>query len=161
MGGFKAIYLANFSDYGFVLSSTDSGHLLTDLGTLANVYKFDLKNSGNSFTETIQSSRDNGTVAYEQVMTAVLTGLNDDLDFQLKVMAAGRPIVFVETNAGPVLAMGIEHGAELSGTSKNIAGTLEGAVNATLTLTAQESAPAYTLSAGEVTALKLLVGAQI
>lgn len=161
IGGFRAIYLANFDDYGFTVASADTGHLLSGLGTLASVFKYDLKNSGNSFVETINSNRDAGTTSFSQVMTAVVTGLNEELDFQLKVMAFGRPIVFVETNGGKVLAMGVTLGAELSGTSKNIEGALEGAVNASLTLTANEPEPAYQLSAGAITALKALVGTQI
>jgi hypothetical protein len=161
VGGFKAIFLANFDDYEFVTSSTDAGHLLSDLGDLASVFKYDLKNSGNAFSEEVLSSRDSGTSAFNQTMTFVLTGLNDQLDFQLKTMAFGRPIVFVETNAGAVLAMGVTQGAELSGTMNSIAGTLEGAVASTLTLTAVEPDPAFHLTAGAVTALKALVGVQI
>jgi hypothetical protein len=161
VGGFKAIYLANFDDYDFVTSSTDAGHVLSDLGDLATVFKYDLKNAGNAFAEEIQSDRNNGTTAFNQTMTFVLTGINDQLDFQLKTMAFGRPIVFVETNAGKVLAMGITQGSELTGTMNSIAGTLEGAVASTLTLTAQEPDPAFHLTAGAVTALKALVGSQI
>ena len=161
IGGFRAIYLANYGSYGFTTTSTDAGHQLTDIGTLASVFKYELKNSGNSFVETINSSRDAGTTSFSQVMTAVVTGLNEDLDFQLKMMAFGRPIVFVETNGGKVIAMGITLGAELSGTSKNIEGALEGAVNATLTLTAVEPEPAFQLNASAITALKAIVGANI
>jgi hypothetical protein len=161
VGGFKAVYLANFGEYGFTTASADTGHVLSSLGSLATVYKFDLKNAGNSFAEEIQSSRDNGTTAFNQTFTFVLSGINEDLDFQLKMMAFGRPIVFIETNMGKVLAMGITQGAELSGTMNSIAGTLEGAVNSNLTLTAQEPDPAFHLEAGAITALKVLVGAQI
>jgi hypothetical protein len=94
-------------------------------------------------------------------MNCVLTGLNEDLTFQLKMLSFGRPIVFVETNGGKILAVGITLGAEVSGTSKNIEGALEGAVNATLTFTANEPDPAYHLNASAITALKLLVGADI
>ena len=161
VGGFRNVYLCNFSDYGFTLSSTESGHQLTDLGTLASVFRYQLKNSGNSFVETINSSRDAGTTSFSQVMNCVLTGLNEDLTFQLKMLSFGRPIVFVETNGGKILAVGITLGAEVSGTSKNIEGALEGAVNATLTFTANEPDPAYHLNASAITALKLLVGADI
>ena len=161
VGGFRAIYLANYNNYGFTLNSTNTGHNLSSVGTLAEVYKYDLKNSGNSYVETINSNRDGGTTSYTQVMTAVVTGLNEDLDFQLKMMAFGRPIVFVETNGGKVFAVGVTLGAELSGTNKNIEGALEGAVNASLVLTATEPDPSYLLTAGAVTALKALVAANI
>jgi hypothetical protein len=161
VGGFRAIYLANFADYGFTLNSAASGHNLSSVGTLAEVYKYDLKNSGNSYVETINSNRDAGTTSFTQVMTAVVTGLNEDLDFQLKMMAFGRPIVFVETNGGKVFAMGVTLGAELSGTNKNIEGALEGAVNASLTLTATEPDPSYLLTSSAVTAMKALVVGQI
>lgn len=161
VGGFKAMYIANFDDYAIVAASSASGHEITSLGTLAAVHKYDLKNSGNSYVETVNSSRDNGTTSYNQVMTAVLTGINKELDFQLKMMSYGNPIVFVEMSSGKVLCMGLTQGAELAGTLKNVAGTLEGAVNATLTLTANEPEPSFLLNASSVTALKALVGTQI
>jgi hypothetical protein len=57
--------------------------------------------------------------------------------------------------------MGVTLGAELSGTNKNIEGALEGAVNASLTLTATEPDPSYLLTSSAVTAMKALVVGQI
>ena len=58
VSGLKAVYIANYDNYDYTVSSTQAGHLLTDLGDLDVVYKFELKNSGNTFNQDITSSRD-------------------------------------------------------------------------------------------------------
>ena len=98
VSGLKAIYLANYDDYGFVTVSNASGHTLTDLGALDTVYKYELKNSGNVFSQDGTSSRDNGTTLFTQNLTYILTKLTKTMEFQVKMMAWGRPQIFVETN---------------------------------------------------------------
>ena len=118
VSGIKAIYIANYDNYNFVTSSTDAGHLLTDLGDLDVVYKYELKNSGNTFTQDITSSRDNGTTFFNQTLNFVLTKLSSEMEFQIKMLAWGRPIIFVEANSGDIFLMGKEHGCEISGNSQ-------------------------------------------
>lgn len=156
VSGLKAIYLANFDDYKYVTESTVSGHTLTDLGSLDEVFKFELKNSANTFQQDINSSRDNGTTFFNQVLNFTLTKLSGEMEFQVKMMAWGRPQVFVETNGGLIFLMGIEHGCEIAGNSQ-VQGTMDSLNGYVMTATATEPAPIFYLDDDSVTALKTLV----
>lgn len=156
ISGFKAIYVANFDDYGFITSSTDAGHILTDLGDLAEVFKYELKNTGNNFQQDINSNRDTGTTFFNQVLTFILTKLSKEMEFQVKMMALGRPQIFVEMSSGQVFLMGINEGCEIGGTSA-VGGAKDSLNGYTLTATAQERDPIFYLDDATVTALKVLV----
>lgn len=156
ISGFKAIYVANFDDYEFVTSSTDTGHILTDLGDLTEVFKYELKNTGNNFNQDINSNRDTGTTYFNQVLTFILTKLSKEMEFQVKMMALGRPQVFVEMSSGQVFLMGINEGCEISGTSA-VGGAKDSLNGYTLTATGQEREPIFYLDDASVVALKALV----
>jgi hypothetical protein len=156
VSGLKAIYIANYEDYQFVTSSTDAGHLLTDLGNLTDVYKFELKNSGNTFAQDITSSRDNGTTFFNQTLNFVLTKLSAEMEFQIKMLAWGRPQIFVEANSGDIFLMGEKHGCEVSGKSE-VQGTMDSLNGYTMTAIAMEKEPIWYLTGSMSTALIQLV----
>ena len=157
VAGIRAIYLANWDEYDMVTASgTASGHVITDLGDLTEVYKYEVKNDGNSFVETIESDRNNGTTVFNQVLTAVLTKISKQKSVQIKLLAWGRVIAFIEFNSGDFLTIGLENGAEVTGTT-NVEGAITGANNYTLTFTGMEREPAYFLDEATITALKALV----
>lgn len=158
ISGIKAIYLANYDDYSFVTESVSSGHTLTDLGTLSTVFKYELKNAGNTFDQNITSNRDNGTTFFEQVLNFILTRLSKEMEFQIKMMAWGRPQVFVELNSGQIFLMGKDRGCEITGKS-GVGGTLDSLNGYTLTATGMEKEPIFYLVDSEITALKTLVSA--
>jgi len=156
ISGLKAIYLANYDDYGYVTESNASGHTLSDLSGLTEVFKYELKNSGNVFSQEGTSSRDNGTTFFTQNLTFILTKLTKEMEFQVKMMAWGRPQIFVESNAGDIFLMGIEHGCEVS-TVSAIGGTMDSLNGYTMTAVGMEREPIFYLTSGAVTALKALV----
>jgi len=100
VSGLKSIVLVNYGDYGFSGTSTSSGHTLTSIGTLATSYKYELKNSNNTFNQDITSNRDNGTTLFNQTLNFSLTKISEEMEFQIKQMAYGRPQVFIEANSG-------------------------------------------------------------
>jgi hypothetical protein len=165
VAGIRRLFLANWDDYGIQTISDDvSGHTVTDIGDLSTtgtpvVFQYEVKNDGNSYVETIESSRDNGTTVFNQVLTAVLTKLTAQKHFQVKMMAWGRIMVFIEFANGDILLMGIENGAEVTGTA-NVEGAMTGANNYQLTFTAMEREPSYFLSEDAVEQLKLAVSDQ-
>jgi len=156
VSGLKAIYIANYDDYAFTTTSTDAGHLLTDLGSLSEVFKFELKNSGNTFNQDITSNRDNGTTFFNQTLNFVLTKLSSEMEFQIKMLAWGRPQIFVEANSGDFFLMGEKHGCEISGKSE-VQGTMDSLNGYTLTATAMEKNPIWYLTGSASTALQALV----
>jgi hypothetical protein len=157
VAGIKRLYLANWSeDYDIQTVSNASGHTITDLSGLTTVYQYEVKNDGNSWSETVESSRDNGTTVFNQVVTAIMTKLTAEKQYQLKLMAWGRLLVFVEFQSGDVLCSGLENGAEATYVA-NVEGAMTGANAYTMTFTSMEREPAYFLDETSVSALKALV----
>lgn len=156
VSGLKALYIANYDDYGFVVGSTASGHVLTDLGTLDVVYKYELKNTGNTYQQDINSNRDTGTTFYNQVVNFILTKVSKEMEFQIKMLAWGRPQIFLELQSGQILLLGKNNGCEIGGNSA-VGGTMDSLNGYTLTATGMEPEPAYYLDSTSITALKALV----
>ena len=115
-----------------------------------SIYKFELKGA-NSFEQTINSSRENGTTFYESTLNLTLTFLEKATQEELKLIAHARPHVFVEDYNGNYFVMGLEHGAEVTGGSI-VSGAAMGDLSGfTLTLVAQETAPPYFITGSVVT----------
>lgn len=148
VSGLKAIYMANFGDFEFVGGTGPGASEQTIVSitgpTAADFYKYELKNSGNTFQQDITSSRDNGTTFFNQTLNFVLTKLSAEMEFQIKMMAWGRPQIVVEANSGTFFLMGKEHGCEVSGNSQ-IQGTMDSLNGYTMTAVGMEKAPIFYL----------------
>jgi hypothetical protein len=158
VSGIKAIYVTNYAEYAFTTSSTSAGHLVTALTGLSssNTFKFELKNSGNTFNQDITSSRDNGTTVFTQTLNFILNKLTATTEFQVKMMAFGRPIIFVEANSGQIFVIGKDYGCEITGKAE-IQGTIDALNGYTMTAVATEKDSIYYLDSATVTALKAVV----
>ncbi len=156
VSGLKAIYLSNYNEFEFT-PGTGPGASTQEITTIvgasgADFFKFELKNSGNTFQQDITSSRDNGTTFFNQVLNFVLTKLTSEMEFQVKMMAWGRPQIVVEANSGTYFLMGREHGCEISGNSQ-IQGTMDSLNGYTLTATGMEKDPIFYLQSGAISTL--------
>lgn len=135
VGGIRQIHFVDFGDLGTItLGSNDE---VTDMTGTFTYYTYDVK--GNSSLETnITTSLENGTTFFEQVVNLTLHKLTKEDNKELKLMAFGRPHVFVETFDGSVILVGREHGAEVTGGTM-VTGTAMGDLQGyTLALTANE-----------------------
>ena len=134
VGGIRKIHFVDFGDLGTVTLTDDE---VTDLSGTFSYHTYDVK--GNSSLETnINTSLENGTTFFEQVVNVTLHKLTKEDNKELKLMAYGRPHVFVETFDGNLLLVGREHGAEVTGGTA-VTGTAMGDLQGyTLTLTANE-----------------------
>jgi uncharacterized delta-60 repeat protein len=162
ISGLKAIYVTNYGDYVFTTSSTSAGHLLTGLPagiTTSNTFKFELKNSGNTFNQDITSSRDNNTTIFTQTLNFVLPRLSPELEYQIKMLAYGRPQIFVEANNGAMILLGEKFGCEITGKSE-IQGTMDALNGYSMTAVAVEQNPVWFLTASASIAIKLLASTQ-
>lgn len=137
VAGLKAIYVANYKDYNFTMSSSEEESITGLPNDLTEVFKYVLKNTGNTFTEEIESSRDNGTTVFNQELNFVINKIGAAKQFQIKKLAWGRPVIFVETNMGDIFVMGRNNGSEVTGSS-NVEGELQGANNYALVANATE-----------------------
>lgn len=151
--GFKNAYVANFDDYDFsVTSDATQGHLVTGLPVGFEVYKFPLKNTGNNYNEPSSSSRDNGTTAFNGTVNLVFTKIDAKKSFQINQLVWGRPIVFLETNNGDIITVGLTRGVEFN-TTGNVEGALDGVNAYQLAGTTSEPTSFYFLDDATKTAL--------
>ena len=142
VGGLKNLYIANFdieaADITYDVTDTD---LITAITGISNLYKFELK--GNStFIQNINSSRENGTTFFEQVLTVELKKQDVATTKNIKLLSYGRPHIVVETNDGQYFIAGLLRGMDVT------AGTIENGQNLgdfsgyKLTFSGQEKTPA-------------------
>lgn len=147
VSGLKTLYISNYNDFTYTIGTASGAATQTcvDITGTADFFKYELKNSGNTFNQDITSSRDNGTTFFNQVINFVLTKLSADMEFQIKMMAFGRPQIIVEANNGTYFLMGFKYGCEISGKSE-IQGTLDSLNGYTMTATAMEQSPIFYLN---------------
>jgi hypothetical protein len=148
VGGIKAVYLAEYGTLGTATIGA-TGYVTAFSLTNYSLYQYDVK-SASGLEQTINSSDDNGTTFYEQVLTLVLNKLDPLTQLELQKVIANRPHVFIQDNNGNYLAVGMTRGTTTTGTiSSGIAlGDLNGY---TLTITAQEPLMAQFVTASLVT----------
>lgn len=142
VGGLNAVYFINSLDLANVAYDTANTDVISQLATAAvSAYAYDLKGTSN-FEQAINSSRDNGTTFFEQVLNIVLKKQDANTTRQIKLLAWAKPIVVVEDNNGNSWVMGLEHGAEVTGGSI-VSGSAYGDLTGyNVTLTGQERVPA-------------------
>ena len=145
VGGIKDIYFVN---YGTTLSydSTNTDVLddiQTDAATPAAItaFKYQLKGA-NSFEQTINSSRENGTTFFEQTLSINLPKLSVADHKEIKLLSYGRPHIIVHDYNGNAFMMGAEHGCEVTGGTVTSGAAMGDMSGYTLTFTAMEQLPA-------------------
>jgi len=102
VGGLKAIYLGNGSD--FATGVAYSGNNVSTLPT-ANVYKYDLEgqHGQGSYTSEAQISPDNHTVFFQPTVMAMLPHMTAEDQRELTAMIQSNSLfVFAEDNNGNV-----------------------------------------------------------
>ncbi len=149
VGGVKNYYFARWVDYGITVAAGE----VTHLGTLQQVFKYEVTGNANSLTETLNPSMENMTAFVTQVASATFQGLNKDLQVQLSLLAKSRTLVFEEDYNGNIKLMGLTNGAYGSaGTS--VTGAAKGDLSGyTIELTAEEKDYAPFLASAAKTAL--------
>ena len=145
VGGINAVYFADFDTLGTI---TESDDVISDFGGDPEFHKYEVKGSS-SFTQNIQSNRENGTTAFEQVLELTLHKLTKEDHKELKVLAFGRPHILVEDYNGNVFVAGLEHGMEVTGGTIVTGGSMGDLSGYTLTLTGMERKPANFLAVGD------------
>lgn len=111
VGGLKAVYFVDFADFVSTMSATDE---VTDMTGTFNAYKYELKGSS-SVEQTLNASRENGTVFFDQVVNLTLPQMSKEDNNEIKLLAYGRPYIVVEDYNGNAYLVGREHGADVTG----------------------------------------------
>lgn len=149
IGGIKNVYFANYGGVAVTEEADDS--IVATQFTGDTFYKYDINNGASSLTQNIQSNRENGTTAFEQVLELTLPRLSKEDNLQVKLLAFGRPHIVVEDYNGNFWLVGKENGADVTGGSI-VTGTAMGDLAGyTLTFTAVERKPANAIVDDSVT----------
>jgi len=147
IGGLAGVYFINYTTGSF--TKNGSGQV-TALPSGSTVYYYELK--GNStYTETVNSSRDNGTTFFSQELVLNLKKLTNEMTTQLKLMAYGRPQIVVWTMNGDALLVGEREGADVTAGTIQTGGALGDLYGYSVTFQGQEQLPAAFLSGSTTT----------
>lgn len=143
VGGIDAIYFINYDGLGTVVYDTGDTDAISDLGTGVTAYKYDLKSDENTYSEAIQSSRDNGTTFFEQNLNFSLKGLTAADQKEIRLLAYGRPHVVIHARNGEAFIAGLEQGCDVNGGETTIIGGAYGdKVGYSITMLGREQKPA-------------------
>ena len=141
VGGITAIYIGGaYTDNLLTTATISADGEVTAFTAALTFYKYDLKGA-NSFDQTNENSRENGTSFWTQTGTVVLKKQDKATTAQLKLLSYGRPQIIIEDYNSNFYLMGIENGAEVTVNTATGAGM--GDLNGyNLTLTGTEKSPA-------------------
>ena len=158
VSGIDSIFFINFGDYAYETDITYNATYpdqIDDINGVSSLYKYELKGA-NSFEQTINSSRENGTTFVEQVLTIQLKKQDSLTHKTVKLLSYGRPHIVIKTRNNQYFLMGVERGADLT------AGTISTGVQMgdlsgySLTFTAQENLAANILNCSSDSGLATL-----
>ena len=146
VGGLQGVYFMNFTTGS---ATKDGSGEVTALPSGSTVYYYELKGNS-SYTETVNTSRDNGTTFFSQELTLNLKKLTNEMTTQLKLLAYGRPQIVVWTMNGEALLVGEKEGADMTAGTIQTGGALGDLYGYSATFTGQEQLPASFLSGSTV-----------
>lgn len=106
-----------------------------------SLYKYELKGA-NGFDQTIQTSRDNGTTFFEQVLTVQLKKQDPATHKNVKLLAYGRPRIVIETRDHQFFLAGLEQGCDVTAGNVSSGQAMNDFNGYNLTFTAMERIPA-------------------
>jgi len=146
IAGLQAVYFMNFNTGSFTLNATD---VVTAFPSGSTVFKYELKGT-NGYTETVNTSRDNGTTFFSQELSLQIKKLAAEQTKELKLLAYSRPKIIVHTRNGDALLVGRLEGADMTGGTINTGTAYGDLYGYTLVFTGQEPLPANFISGSTV-----------
>jgi hypothetical protein len=147
IGGIQGVYFVNYTTGSF--TKNGSGEV-TAVPSGSVLYFYQLKGSS-AYTETVTTSRDNGTTFFSQELILNLKKLTNEMTTQLKLMAYGRPQIIVWTNNGDALLVGEQLGADVTAGTIQTGAALGDLYGYSVTFTGMEKLPAAFLSGSSTT----------
>lgn len=146
ISGLLNIYFINYGDMNtedVTYGTGANSDVITAVApaTTINLFKYELKGA-NGFEQTIQTSRENGTTFFEQVLTVQLKKQDIATHKNVKLLAYGRPRIVVETRTHDFFLAGLDQGMDVTAGTVS-SGTQMGDFNGyNLTFTGMEISPA-------------------
>ena len=145
VGGIKAVYFVDFGDLGTISLTSATDDTISDMDGTFSAYKYELKGTS-SVEQTINASRENGTVFFDQAVNLSLPQLSKEDNNEIKLLAYGRPHIIVEDYNGNAYLVGREHGADVTGGTIASGAAMGDMSGYTLTFNAMERTAANFIS---------------
>ena len=145
VGGIAGVYFVNFTGSLANATNGESDALIESLPAGLTAYYYELKGNS-SYTENVNSSRDNGTTFFSQELVLNLKKLTNEMTTQLKLMSYGRPQIIVWTNNGDALLVGEKLGADVTAGTIQTGAALGDLYGYSVTFTGMEQLPAAFVS---------------
>jgi len=142
IGGLQGVYFMNFTTGSFTKNGNGE---ITAFPSGSTVYYYELKGTS-AYTETVNTSRENGTTVFSQELVLNLKKLTNEMTTQLKLMAFGRPKIVIWTQNGDALLVGEKEGADMTAGTISTGGALGDLYGYSATFTGQEQLPAAFIS---------------
>jgi len=142
IGGLSGVYFINYTTGSF---ATDANGYITSFPTASTAYYYQLKGTS-AYTETVNSSRENGTTFFSQALVLNLKKITQEMSTQLKLMAYGRPQIVVVTNNGDSFLVGKTLGADVTAGTIGTGAALGDLYGYSVTFTGTEPVPANFIS---------------
>lgn len=120
VGGIKNLYITELANVSTVTENASGFVTGITMVATKKFYKYELEPQGaNNFVENIQADPANGTVSYEQVITANFVKLKYETQYKLSLIIKNRTAILVETKDGKYFFFGRRNGMEVLGGSAN------------------------------------------
>jgi hypothetical protein len=142
IGGLAGVYFLNYTTSSF--TKNGSGEV-TAFPSGSTVYYYQLKGTS-AYTETVNTSRENGTTFFNQELVLNLKKLTNEMTTQLKLMAYGRPQIVVHTMNGDALLVGEQEGADVTAGTIQTGAGMGDLYGYSVTFQGQEKLPAAFIS---------------
>jgi hypothetical protein len=140
LGGIKEVLLCAYDDIVFGAVSAGA---IADITSDTTLYRFVSAKNAGSLAQNIQSSVENGTVFFEQVLTIQMPKLEAAVNDNLHNVLKNRLVIIARDNNDNFHVIGYGRGAEVTGGNFGT-GAASGDLNGyNIVFTAEEKAPAY------------------
>lgn len=139
IAGLAGAYFINYTSGSFILNTTQDA--CVSFPSSSTAYYYELKGA-NSYLETVNTSRDNGTTFFNQELSLTLKKLDANMTKQFKLLAYGRPQIVVADRNGNALLVGRDQGADMTGGTITIGAAYGDLSGYTAVFTGQEALPA-------------------
>ena len=147
IGGLAGVYFLNYTTSSFTKNADGE---VTAFPSGSTVYYYQLKGTS-AYTETVNTSRENGTTFFSQELVLNLKKLTNEMTTQMKLMAYGRPQIVVHTMNGDALLVGEEEGADVTAGTIQTGAGMGDLYGYSITFTGQERLPAAFISGSTIT----------
>ena len=156
IGGVKAIYVSNYVDGNYTVAS---GEVTAIDAGLTEVFKYDLKADGNTWSSEGASDKNTGTTSYAESFATVLTGLDKDTSLQVDLLMKGYQHLVVRDYMDNYFLLGTLEGISVTASTITTGGTHTDFSGYNLTFTGVSAIPAPLLDSATVIALEAIVSA--